>query len=91
MGKEIIMSDERTIMEETAKLMNLIESIEEKIRINELKLTDVEMSALEKAKLRLSEIEKVNQEVIQRNINDSLDRGEGLFEKSQYKEIKKEE
>jgi hypothetical protein len=91
MGKEIIMSDERTIMEETAKLMNLIESIEEKIRISELELTEVEMSALEKAKLRLSEIEKANQEVIQKQINDSLDRGEGIFEKSQYKEIKKEE
>ena len=90
MGKEIIMSDERTIMEETAKLMNLIESIEEKIRISELELTEVEMSALEKAKLRLSEIEKANQEVIQRNINDSLDKNEGLFSESQRKEIKEE-
>lgn len=30
MGKEIIMSDERTIMEETAKLMNLIEVLRKK-------------------------------------------------------------
>lgn len=48
------------------------------------------MSALEKAKVRLSEIEKANQEVIQRNINDSLDKNEGLFSESQRKEIKEE-
>ncbi|MBA7676806.1 hypothetical protein ES703_85051 [subsurface metagenome] len=88
MSNEIIMSDEETIMRETAKLMDLIGSIEEKVRVNDLQLTEVEQTTLEKAKLRLSEIEKDNREEIQQQINDSLDRGEGIFLKEQYREIK---
>lgn len=95
MSDEVIMSDEKTIMDETARLMNLIGSIEETARVNELKLTDVEMSTLEKAKLRLREIEIADRDEVQRVINDSILAGEGLFLKEQYREIvvekKKEE
>ena len=83
--------DERTIMEETARLIALIESIEEKIRVSELKLTETETIALDRAKLRLSELEKVDADELQRIVNDSITKGEGFFEQSQYREIKEKE
>jgi uncharacterized lipoprotein YehR (DUF1307 family) len=83
--------DERTIMEETARLMNLIESIEEKIRVSEVKMTETETIALDRAKLRLSELEKADAKELQRIINDSIEKSEGLFPKEAFKEIKKEE
>ena len=86
MGKE----DERTIMEETARLMNLIESIEEKVRVSELKMTETETIALDRAKLRLSELEKADAKELQRIINDSIEAGEGFFPKEKFKEIKEE-
>ena len=82
--------DERTIMEETARLIALIGSIEEKIRVSELKLTETETIALDRAKLRLSELEKVDADELQRIINDSIDNNEGFFKKEQYREIKEE-
>jgi len=82
--------DERTIMEETARLMNLIESIEEKIRVSEVKMTETETIALDRAKLRLSELEKADAKELQRIINDSIELGEGLFPDSKKKEIKEE-
>lgn len=90
MSNEIVMSDDREIMEETAKLMNLIGSIEEKVRVNELELTETEKVTLEKAKLRLSELEKADAKELQRIINDSIEAGEGLFPDSKKKEIKEE-
>jgi len=83
--------DERTIMEETARLMNLIESIEEKIRVSEVKMTETETIALDRAKLRLSELEKADAKELQRIINDSIEKSEGLFPKEAFREIKKEE
>ena len=86
MGKE----DERTIMEETARLMSLIESIEEKIRVSEVKMTETETIALDRAKLRLSELEKADAKELQKIINDSIEAGEGFFPKEKFKEIKEE-
>ena len=83
--------DERTIMEETARLIALIESIEEKIRVSELKLTETETIALDRAKVRLSELEKVDADELQRIVNDSIDKNEGFFKKEQYREIKEKE
>ena len=82
--------DERTIMEETARLMSLIESIEEKIRVSEVKMTETETIALDRAKLRLSELEKADAKELQRIINDSIEAGEGFFPKEKFKEIKEE-
>ena len=82
--------DERTIMEETARLMNLIESIEEKIRVSEVKMTETETITLDRAKLRLSELEKADARELQRIINDSIEAGEGFFPKEKFKEIKEE-
>jgi len=82
--------DERTIMEETARLMNLIESIEEKIRVSEVKMTETETIALDRAKLRLSELEKADAEELQRIINDSIEQNEGFFPKEAFREIPKD-
>ena len=83
--------DERTIAEESQRLMDIISSIEEKLRLNdEVKLSETETIALDRAKLRLSELEKADAKELQRIINDSIEAGEGLFLDSQKKEIKEE-
>ena len=82
--------DERTIQEETQRLMDIIESIEEKMRINEVKLTETETTALDRAKLRLSELEKADAKELQRIINDSIEKSEGLFPKEAFREIPKD-
>ena len=80
---------------EGERLLNLISDIEEKLGIlsedeDGIMLTETEKISLERAKLRLSEIEKSNADELQRIINDSIEAGEGFFPKEQYREIKKE-
>ena len=82
--------DERTIKEETQRLMDIIESIEEKLRLDKVKLSETETIALNRAKLRLSELEKADAKELQRIINDSIEAGEGFFPESEKKEIKEE-
>ena len=83
--------DERTIAEESQRLMDIISSIEEKLRLNtEVTLSETETIALDRAKVRLSEIEKADKRELQRIINDSIEAGEGFFPESKKKEIKGE-
>jgi len=83
--------DERTIAEESQRLMDIISSIEEKLRLNdEIKLSETETIALDRAHLRLSEIEKADAEELQRIINDSIEKGEGFFPKEAFREIPKD-
>ena len=83
--------DERTIAEESQRLMDIISSIEEKLRLNtEVTLSETETIALDRAKLRLSEIEKADKEELQRVINDSIELNEGLFPKEAFREIPKD-
>jgi len=92
------MSEGLTIKEESQRLMDIISDIEEKLGLHkeeygesEVALTETEKISLERAKLRLSAIERAEKEIVQRNINDSIEKGEGLFPKEMYREIKKEE
>jgi len=83
--------DERTIAEESQRLMDIISSIEEKLRLNtEVTLSETETIALDRAKVRLSEIEKADKEELQRVINDSIELNEGLFPKEAFREIPKD-
>lgn len=83
--------DELTIQEESQRLMDIIAGIEEKLRLHtEIKFSETETIALDRAKLRLSEIEKADAKELQRIINDSIEAGEGFFPKEKFKEIKEE-
>lgn len=83
--------DERTIAEESQRLMDIISSIEEKLRLNdEVKLSETETIALDRAKLRLSELEKADAKELQRIINDSIEQNEGFFPKEKFREIPKD-
>jgi len=93
------MSNEKelTTQEETQRLMDIISDIEEKIRVSseenlnaKVVLSDTETIALDRAKLRLSELEKADAKELQRIINDSIEAGEGFFPKEKFKEIKEE-
>jgi len=85
---------------ETERLLGIISDVEKKLGLEkefefkddgQIVLTETEKIAVERVKLRLSEIEKAEKDELQRIINDSLDMNEGLFLESQRKEIKKSE
>lgn len=83
--------DELTIQEESQRLMDIIAGIEEKLRLHtEIKFSETETIALNRAKLRLSELEKADAKELQRIINDSIEKGEGLFPKEAFREIPKD-
>ena len=83
--------DELTIAQETQRLMGIISEIEEKLRLDTtIKLSETETIALDRAKLRLSELEKADATELQRIINDSIEAGEGLFPKEAFREIPKD-
>jgi len=89
---------ELTPQEETQRLLDIISDIEEKLGLNaedsggrNVMLTETEKISLERLRLRLSEIEKIEKNEIQRLVNDSINANEGIFQKEQYREIKKEE
>jgi len=82
---------------EYERLLNIISDIEEKIRVSseenlnaKVVLSDTETIALDRAKVRLSELEKADAKELQRIVNDSIEKNEGLFPKEQYREIKEE-